>query len=211
MDLATATRTEDRSYSPTPLAALDRRRHRRFAMVLLGRFMRENKQEYPCKLVDISVGGAAMNSPVDVELGERIVAYFDHLGGLEGKVVRVFHGGFAIEIAATPHKREKLAAQITWLVNKHELGTADHRRHERFTLGATKSTILKHDDGVQTQVTVMDVSMSGASVQTDVRPPVGADVVLGKLRAKVIRHHHEGLGLEFVDIQNPDAVRRYFG
>ena len=53
--------------------APDRRRHKRVAVTLLGRFMRENRQEYPCKLVDISVGGAAMMSPVEVAIEERIV------------------------------------------------------------------------------------------------------------------------------------------
>ncbi|MGE3229664.1 MAG: PilZ domain-containing protein, partial [Hyphomicrobium sp.] len=52
----------------------DRRRHRRYALALLGRFMRANKQEYPCRLNDVSVGGASLMAPVEVELGERIVA-----------------------------------------------------------------------------------------------------------------------------------------
>ena len=55
-------------------------------------------------------------------VGERVVAYFDHIGGIEGVVVRVFDGGFAFSIAATKHKREKLAAQLTWLANRSELG-----------------------------------------------------------------------------------------
>ena len=33
-------------------------------------------------------------------MGERIVAYFDHIGGIEGHVVRLFDGGFAIELQA---------------------------------------------------------------------------------------------------------------
>ncbi len=53
--------------SPTP--ALDRRRHKRVSLTLLGRFMRANKQEFPCKLVDISVGGDALRTPVVVEAG----------------------------------------------------------------------------------------------------------------------------------------------
>ena len=50
--------------------------------------MRESKEEHPCKLVDISAGGAAVMSPVAVPLGERVVAYFDHIGGIEGMVAR---------------------------------------------------------------------------------------------------------------------------
>ena len=108
----------------------DRRRHKRISVTLLGRFMRESKEEHACKLVDISAGGAAIVSPAAVSMGERVVAYFDHIGGIEGIVARTFDGGFAIRINATRHKREKLAAQLTWLANRSEL-VADGRRHER--------------------------------------------------------------------------------
>jgi hypothetical protein len=35
-------------------------------------------------------------------------------------------------------------------------------------------------------------------------------VVLGKLRARVMRHHVQGFGVQFIDIQNPAALRRSF-
>jgi PilZ domain len=188
----------------------DRRRHKRYAVPLLGRFMRANKQEHACRLNDISVGGAAMMSPAAVEIGEHIIAYFDHLGRLEGSVVRTFDGGFAIKILATQHRREKLAAQITWVINQKELDESAQRRHERFRT-TNKTSNLKLPDGVIAQVRVIDISMSGASVGTEARPPVGSEVVLGKLRARVARHHSEGLGLEFLDVQNREALRRHFG
>jgi hypothetical protein len=185
----------------------DRRRHKRFGVALLGRFMRSNKQEYPCRLSNISAGGAAIMSPVSVEVGEHIIAYFDHIGGLEGSVVRTFDGGHAIKIQATQYRREKLAAQITLLINRKEFDGAAERRHERFRM-ANKTSSLKLAQGVIAQVRVLDVSISGASVGTEARPPVGSEVVLGRLRARVVRHHAEGLGLEFLDIHAPDAVRR---
>ena len=189
--------------------ALDRRRHKRVALTLLGRFMREDKQEYPCKLRDISVGGAAMMSPVAVEMNERIVAYFDHIGGLEGNVTRTFERGFAIQFNATQHKREKLAAQLTWLINRRDLGV-DDRRHERITPGTDLSS-LSLPDGIMVPVRVLDVSISGASIATDARPELGAEVTIGKLRAQVVRYHEQGIGVRFLDIQNPTALRRYFG
>lgn len=188
----------------------DRRRHKRLAVTMLGRFMRENKQEYPCKLLDISVGGAAIISPVTVELGERVVAYFDHVGGIEGLVVREFDGGFAFKINATQHKREKLAAQLTWLANRTELIEVDERRHERVTPDNGLSS-LQLAEGITLNCRILDISISGASVATPARPEVGTEVVLGKLRARVVRHHGEGFGVRFMDIQNPAALRRYFG
>lgn len=190
---------------------VDARRHRRVAISLLGRFMRASKQEFPCKLCDISVGGAAILAPVTPPVGERIVAYFDHIGGIEGHVVRSIDGGFAMQLIATPHKREKLAAQITFLINRGELGpAADTRRHERTAL-ASKSTTLTLDEGVTIAVNVVDISISGASIATEARPTIGAEVKLGKLRGRVMRHHPDGIAVQFMDIQQPEAMRKYFG
>lgn len=188
----------------------DRRRHKRVSITLLGRFMRANRQEYPCKLCDISVGGAAMMSPVNVEIGEKIVAYFDNIGGLEGQVVRNFEGGFAVVFNATQHRREKLAAQLTWLINQGKVPGLEERRHERVVPKNTVSS-LAIGDGEPVPVQVIDVSISGAAIATEHRPPVGMTVMLGKLRGRVVRHHEQGIGIEFLDIQAPAALRRYFG
>jgi len=188
----------------------DRRRHRRVPLGLLGRFMRENKQEYPCKLTDISVGGAALMSPMEVEDGETIVVYLDQIGGLVGTVARHFEGGFALRFKATQHKREKLAAQLTWLINRHELEPSDARRHERIVPRKTSSS-LTLEDGVSLPCQIIDVSISGASVASEARPPLGTEVWVGKLRSRVVRHHAHGIGVRFVDIQQPTALRRYFG
>lgn len=191
-------------------AATDRRRHRRVELALLGRFMRANRQEYPCKLKDISVGGAAIMSPVDVELDERIVVYFDELGGLEGTVARLIPGGFGMRVAATVHKREKIASQLTFLVNRPFLGEFAERRHERIT-PTNVAQSLTMAEGVVVSCHILDVSLSGASIATPARPEIGSEIRLGKLACKVMRHHSEGIGVQFIDVQHPNALRRYFG
>jgi hypothetical protein len=188
----------------------DRRRHRRVTLTLLGRFMRATKQEYPCKLIDISVGGAALMSPVPVEDGETIVVYLDQLGGLEGVVTRQFPGGFALKLFATQHRREKLAAQITWLLNRHELDPTEARRHERL-VPRNPASGLTLADGTTLTCHVIDVSISGASIASDLRPDLGTEVCLGKMRCRVVRWHDQGFAVMFLDIQQPTALRRYFG
>jgi hypothetical protein len=189
--------------------ATDKRRHKRVAITLLGRFMRANRHEYPCRLNDISVGGAAINSPVAVDEGERIVVYFDHIGGLEGSVVRVFEGGFAMQFRTTARKREKLAAQLTWLLNRDVLSGVTERRHERGSVADQNKTVLL-DTGETLDCEVVDVSISGASLRMDMRPPIGSSLMLGRMRGRVMRHHDHGIGVQFVDIQEPEALRRHF-
>ena len=192
----------------------DRRRHRRIAVELLGRFMRENKQEHPCKLIDISAGGVAIKpiAPVALDIGERIVAFFDHVGGIQGTVARTFDSGFACKLVATQHKREKLAATLTWLANRSELDGADERRHERVAPTKRRQQ-LQLAEGITIECQVLDISISGASIGTPARPEIGTEVVLGdqKLRARVMRHHAQGFGVQFIDSQNQTALRRHFG
>lgn len=188
----------------------DRRRHKRCVLPLHGRFMRATKEEFPCRLNDISVGGMSICSPVEVVPGERIVAYFDKLGGLEGVVVRRFEDGFAVRINSSLHKREKLAAQLTWLINRDEMSDAAERRHERVAVKSRASSLILGPDAA-VDCRVLDVSLSGASLGTDARPSIGTDVMLGKMRCRVMRHHDRGIGVQFLDIQEPDALRRYFG
>ncbi len=188
----------------------DRRRHKRLAVTLKGRFMREDKQEYECILVDISAGGAAVTASVRPESGERIVASFDQIGMLEGTVVREVEGGFAFRIMATKHKREKLVAQLTWLANRSELGTAEERRHERITPPNSLVSLQIVDEPPMT-CRLLDISISGASVVSPLRPPLGTEVTLGRLRARVVRLHGQGFGVQFLDMQNAAALRKHFG
>src|ERR1700687_5664125 len=111
----------------------ERRRFQRVRVNLLGRYMLADRREFPCQVANMSPGGMALIAPVAGAPGERVIAYVDHLGRLEGHVARLFQNGFAMTIGATARKRDKLAAQLTWLANRHILGLPEDRRHRRIT------------------------------------------------------------------------------
>ncbi len=183
--------------APAPLADADRRRHPRYALDIPGRFMRADKLDYPCRLRDISVLGAAMTTPAILAVGETIIAYLVHLGGLEGTVVRRFEGGFAMSITATQRKRDKLAAQFLRLSNKSVIPEAEEREFPRVPVNEICLLVLP--DGAAVECPLLDMSRSGASIATHLRPPVGTLLALGKRRAAVVRHHDEGIAVEFLN------------
>jgi hypothetical protein len=191
------------------LKTSDMRKHRRLPLTLTGRFMRADRNEYTCQLKNISVGGAAVVTPHAPEVGERIVAYFDHLGGFEGIVARHTQDGFAFFFKVTEHKREKLAAQIMWLVNRDEFPDEIGRLHERVGTRGRRAT-LRVEGGVIIDVELLDLSASGASIGTPARPPIGSFVMAGKTRAIVRRHHEHGIGLQFLSLLTPEALRDSF-
>jgi PilZ domain len=183
----------------------ERRRFQRVRVNLLGRYMLADRREFPCQVVDMSPGGMAVLAPVSGQPGERVIAYVDHLGRLEGKIARQFQNGFAMTIAATPRKRDKLAAQLTWLANRHILSLPEDRRHGRITPRNPTSRLVL-PNGVNVVCRVIDISQSGAAIATDQRPEIGAPITIGKTAGRVVRHIEEGIAIEFTRLQHPDFL-----
>jgi hypothetical protein len=184
------------SVARTQERPIERRRHQRVSVQLLGRYMLETRREYPCQSVNISPGGMALLAPVPGNLGERVVVYLDQVGRVEGQVVRHFQNGFAIAFSATIRKRDKLAAQLTWLANREILGLPEDRRHDRLQPRITR-TVITLDDGQQVVARLIDVSTSGAGIATDLKLVMGQRIVVGKLPGKVIRVFEGGVAVEF--------------
>jgi hypothetical protein len=182
---------------PQGLCDPDRRQHPRYRLSIPGRFMRADKLDYPCRLQDISIAGAAMTTPAKLKLGEHIIAYFLHLGGLEGTVVRRFDDGFAMSISATQRKREKIAAQILRLSNQGIISETEERQYPRRSSIETFTMWLA--DGTELQCPVLDVSRSGVSLVAPIRPTIGAQVIVEGQPATVVRHHDDGVAVEFLN------------
>jgi hypothetical protein len=172
---------------------------------LLGRYMLADRREFPCQVIDMSPGGLAMLAPGIGNVGERVVAYLDHIGRVEGKITRLLDNGFAMTVGATPRKRDKLAAQLTWLANRQILNLPEDRRHDRI-VPRNPMSVLKFDDGRAMPCRIMDLSLSGAALAAEMKPLVGEPVMLGRVQARVVRHLEEGFAIEFVHAQLPETV-----
>lgn len=186
----------------------EQRSFQRVSVNLPGRLMVASHDEYDCTVLDMSPGDAAFQCAARPRMGERIIAYVDHLGRIEGTVAAVSDMGFAIQLNATDRKREKLAAQLTWIANKHELGLPEDRRHNRLTPRNT-STDLTLDDGRRYPCRIIDLSLSGAAVDIDVRPALGTPVQLGHMKGRVVRHFQEGVAIEFSSVQSKEALTAF--
>lgn len=174
----------------------EQRRHQRVKVAILGRYMLANRQEFPCQTLNMSPGGVALVAPVVGNLNERIICYLDQLGRVEGTIARHFNQGFALQINVPLIKREKLADQLTWLANRQALGMPEDRRHERIVPRVQRSTLIL-PDGRGVPVKLIDISLSGAAMVTDMRPPIGTLVTLGQTSAHVVRVFANGIAVEF--------------
>ena len=184
-------------------ARAERRRHKRVRVDLPGRlFVPADQLEARCTITDLSPGGAGVECEIAPEANANVVLYIDGFGRFEGSVTRREGTDFGVRFNCTPLKRERIAEQLTLFLNKSLVDNSVLRRHERApTKGFTRFT---RADGQLVRCEVLDLSTSGVSVRTDVRPPIGEYILIGQMAGRVARHHEDGIGIEFVGA--PQAV-----
>ncbi|WP_288193937.1 PilZ domain-containing protein [uncultured Phyllobacterium sp.] len=177
----------------------------RVKVELYGRFMLEDRTEHVGQISEMSPGEALFTTEVMAGTGERIIAYVDHIGRIEGTVERLVSNGFYLSLVASERKKNKIAAQLTWLANKHELDMPEDRRHQRI---APRNPIAKLGmaDGREYPCRIIDLSISGAAVEIRMRPALHSQVILGSMRGRVVRHFEEGIAIEFATVQSREAI-----
>lgn len=175
-------------------------RFQRVKVSVLGRYMLADRSEFPCQVLEMSPGDAVVIAPVAGSPGEKVIAYLDHIGRTEGSIVESIDGGFVMDVTASSRKRDKMAAQLTWLANRDLLNLPEDRRHERVVPDNRHSTVVL-DDGRRYNCKIIDISLSGAAIELAVRPAMGTPVTLGRMRARVVRHFQDGVAVEFASAQ----------
>jgi hypothetical protein len=188
-------------------AKAERRHFLRARVEIAGRFfLPSDSREAQCKIVDLSPGGALVVSDTVPAAGAQIVLYIDGFGRLEGNVVRpsevedgnetTSQGRFGVQFHCSALKRDKLAEQLTLYLNRDVVDETQVRRHDREpTQGLARFT---RANGEILNCEVLDLSLSGVSLKTDARPPLGEIVLIGQTAGRVVRHHETGIAIEFV-------------
>jgi hypothetical protein len=100
-------------------------------------------------------------------------------------------------------KREKLADQLTLEMNRHMFSEADLRRYDRVEAAGGSFTHFTRSTGEQIRCEVLDLSLNGVSVRSDLRPPLGEHILIGHRAGRVARHHEDGIGIEFLGLSIP--------
>ncbi len=160
---------------------------------------------FACRVVNVSNREIALISPVGVEVGGRITAEIDHLGTIEGTVVRAIERGFVMGITANDEERAKLDDKIAWLERYKNLEAAEQRTDPRYA-PARRRTKLLFADGTTMKCTIIDVSASGAAISAETVPQIGTVLAIGTIVGRVVRHFQGGFGVKFIERQSHDQL-----
>ena len=186
-------------------AKADRRRYRRVDVDLAGRLLLPQLQEETsCRILDLSPGGARISCSVELTASTNVILYIDDFGRFEGNIVRLSGGDFGVQFHCSALKRERIAEQLIVFLNKEFVDETAFRRHDRKAQrGLARFT---RANGEVVSCEVLDLSISGVSLQTVSRPPLGEVVLIGQMAGRIARHHDKGIAIEFVTpMANPAA------
>ena len=164
--------------------------------IIFGRFMLPDMTEHACQVLDVTAHGAVFITATVPAPNSSIVAYLEELGRVEVIAGEQVAGGFKVRYAATGSRLERLQQRIEWLKQKND-GAVEARRHPRFEPKDKHSSITLPDGRVY-NCEVIDISISGAAIKTDVLPSIGTYVMLGKMKGRVVRYLDTGVAIEFI-------------
>ncbi|HEV2563390.1 MAG TPA: PilZ domain-containing protein [Rhizomicrobium sp.] len=186
--------------------APERRRIKRSAVCLAGQlFCAERSTQFQCVVQDISPGGAAIECLCDLQKGATVVLYAGALGRFEGQIVARNGKRVAIRFDHSERMRGKIAEKIMLHLEGKLEARARLRTAPRMNEPALRTFTRR--DGTVIDCDVADISLTGASLKTDIRPPIGEIIHIGRSAGRVVRHHDEGIAVEFLyrDVFEPSA------
>ncbi|MEO1135323.1 MAG: PilZ domain-containing protein [Pseudomonadota bacterium] len=182
---------------PAESAQENRRAHERRSIRLGVRYITHSDLETVGKLVNVSEGGLYMETKTDAKVGDEIIAYPEGLGRLVGRIVRKDENGVAIEFDMSAKQRRVLTKRIgSAITGTPYLRLFEKRGHRRMALGLEAVARVPSNDK-EIDCTIVDISPSGAALQSEQRPPVGKEISLGSINGVVCRHMEDGFAVSF--------------
>jgi hypothetical protein len=179
--------------------------------VVFGRFMLPDTSEHPCQVMELTVDGAIFATEQPPPVGLPIVAYIDTIGRVVGISEDRVERGFRVKFTMAGNRRDRLASRLSSLGQKPDtdMDEADQlRRAVRFKI-TEKSSHLGLPDGRIYACEVIDISLTGAAVKTDIMPTLGTCVMLGKMRGRIVRYTEQGIAIEFVSPMDHGALAKH--
>ena len=175
----------------------EKRRYHRMALDLPARITVNAIDDYQGRLINISPGNMALSVDATVLPGDAVVVAISDLDIIEGRVARLFPGGFAVSFILSRKRRRVLTEKLMLRLNPHYAdGLEDRRRTPRHEEGG-RSLICRLPDGSSLLAKSINRSVDGIALDAPRRIAVGTPIHVGRQRGVVLRHTDRGFVVLF--------------
>ncbi len=149
-------------------------------------------------VLNFSASGAGIESDLDVAPGDRIVLHLEGGSRFEGMVARLFGGGFGVEFGMHDSKRQRLVNALETMGEDDEEMTAlPLKQRVASRIGGFRGKTLCRTEAGDIECRLIDMSLSGAAIETEETLTVGAPVMLGQTRGRIVRRDGNTYGVQF--------------
>jgi hypothetical protein len=182
--------------APQGLAS-ERRAFERVGASFTGKlFVPAESTTLDCTVVDLSAGGAGVRCAEAPPLNTFVVLYVDGMGRFEAVTVRFVQGVLGLRFQCRDARRKRLIEKLNLYVNTGVTTVTRLRAHER--VANVTALHFTRPNGEEVRCDVLDISQEGMSLRTNGRPPINELIQVGRTYGRVVRHHDQGIGIQFV-------------
>jgi hypothetical protein len=156
-----------------------------------------------CQVINISAGGAGIVCAEPPPLKTFIVLNIAGFGQFEGVTTRLVPGELGMNFTCPVTRARRLLRDLSGYIERgittEELLRKDARSHS-ISFGH-----FYRANGEQISRAIINFSLTGASLRTASRPPIGEVINLGHTRGRVVRHDDHGFAVEFLEPEYLEA------
>jgi hypothetical protein len=154
---------------------------------------------FACRTTRVSPFRLLLDVPVVGRVGDRLTSYFREFGKFDGHISDTVHGGLLLELDMTRAERARFADKLVWLERKQQDPTVrDARKDARYVPNSPHSALTLADGSI-VPCFVIDASMSGAAVSSELQPAIGTPLAVGSCVGRVVRLFREGFAIKFAE------------
>jgi hypothetical protein len=158
--------------------------------------------EHDCLVSDLSLGGAGLQFSGEPPCSEAVcVLAMDYFGKFAGITTRDTAASIGVRFLMGETERHQLQLKLTSFIND---GLSSVVSSTNSISQSQMSIVLT--SGEHHQCDVVNISLRGVSLKTQIRPPVGELIRLGRVYGRVTHHQDEGFALQFVNCLNPKVT-----
>lgn len=183
-------------------AGSDERLDARVPLVLPAQISLAGAPPIPCSVVDLSMGGAGLLYPGEGPPSEVVGRlHIDGFGLFDGITVRDAGDSRGLRFLNGEAKRLNLIGKLTTYIEEG-LGEGEGEDH---TINYESTLRICRPHGQEERCEIACITLQGVVLMTELRPPLGELVRVGRLYGRIARHFPEAIGVEFIRFVDKSA------